>query len=544
MKKLLVLLLAFILVSAPALAGVEDMDWMRWTNEMPFFETKHDLTLVSLHAVDQPTWDKKWFYRWAGNTMNINFDVIEIEENDRDEKLNLLFASDDLPDAFYNCRLTESEVLRYGLQEEQLIAMDDLIEQFAPDIKAFMAAKPDVAATWYNIDNKIYQLTSYIGYNSMESYTTLRAWINQRWLDNLQLENPATLDDFHAVLTAFKEQDANANGDPNDEIPMDDTLPNITQLMLNEMGAMTRKKTTLDPAIRNGQAMIPANDKEFYRAFLGLLNQYYTEGLLNQDMFTLTNAQLQADASEDLIGAHVQAAPHVLPTPDWADWSTIKPMTSEFNDKLQWPESDDITHGQYAITYKCQDPEAAIKFADWHFTFQGALYTWDGPIAGSEDLEPDMGGWYYDEETKSLQTYLPEGLTQRLEYIKLHTPATHTHVGISAQVEAAEYVLGHEVENKTSGAPRHWRSQMETWCCDYYSPCYPIMYFEEDVNDRIMELETPLRDYVTIMEAKFITGEEGMDKFDAYYEALQGMGLSEYESYYTDAYARYLSNLK
>lgn len=41
-------------------------------------------------------------------------------------------------------------------------------------------------------------------------------WIDIRkdWLENLGLEMPTTLEEYHKVLLAFKEQDANGNGDP------------------------------------------------------------------------------------------------------------------------------------------------------------------------------------------------------------------------------------------------------------------------------------------------------------------------------------------
>ena len=38
-------------------------------------------------------------------------------------------------------------------------------------------------------------------------------------MKNVGLETPATIDELYEVLVAFKEQDANGNGDPNDEIP-------------------------------------------------------------------------------------------------------------------------------------------------------------------------------------------------------------------------------------------------------------------------------------------------------------------------------------
>ena len=46
-----------------------------------------------------------------------------------------------------------------------------------------------------------------------------RAWINHTWMERLNLETPETTEELRAVLQAFKDQDANGNGDPNDEYP-------------------------------------------------------------------------------------------------------------------------------------------------------------------------------------------------------------------------------------------------------------------------------------------------------------------------------------
>ncbi len=46
-------------------------------------------------------------------------------------------------------------------------------------------------------------------------------YINTQWLDNLGLEMPTTMEEFYDVLCAFRDEDANGNGDPNDEIPFD-----------------------------------------------------------------------------------------------------------------------------------------------------------------------------------------------------------------------------------------------------------------------------------------------------------------------------------
>ena len=45
-------------------------------------------------------------------------------------------------------------------------------------------------------------------------------FLNKQWLENLKLEMPTTLDELTDVLRAFRDQDANGNGDPSDEIPL------------------------------------------------------------------------------------------------------------------------------------------------------------------------------------------------------------------------------------------------------------------------------------------------------------------------------------
>lgn len=44
--------------------------------------------------------------------------------------------------------------------------------------------------------------------------------IREDWLKNVGMETPTTLEELYDVLVAFRDQDANGNGDPTDEIPL------------------------------------------------------------------------------------------------------------------------------------------------------------------------------------------------------------------------------------------------------------------------------------------------------------------------------------
>ena len=66
------------------------------------------------------------------------------------------------------------------------------------------------------------------------------------WLDRLSLEVPTTWDEWVEVFKAFKEQDANGNGDPNDEIPftaMDTSLLYTFDIAANDIFCVDPENT-------------------------------------------------------------------------------------------------------------------------------------------------------------------------------------------------------------------------------------------------------------------------------------------------------------
>lgn len=62
--------------------------------------------------------------------------------------------------------------------------------------------------------------------------------------------------------------------------------------------------------------------------------------------------------------------------------------------------------------------------------------------------------------------------------------------------------------------------------------------------ERINELSTSIGDYVKMMEAKFITGEEPIENFDNYVKELKNLGIEEYIGIYQNAYDDYFKNLQ
>ncbi|MCF0253329.1 MAG: hypothetical protein HUK26_03230, partial [Duodenibacillus sp.] len=80
------------------------------------------------------------------------------------------------------------------------------------------AEEPDTLSLAKTLEGEIYGLPKFQG-----KWPDCNGvmFINKTWLDKLGLEVPTTLSQLRDVLIAFRDNDCNGNGDPNDEVPMD-----------------------------------------------------------------------------------------------------------------------------------------------------------------------------------------------------------------------------------------------------------------------------------------------------------------------------------
>ena len=60
--------------------------------------------------------------------------------------------------------------------------------------------------------------------------------------------------------------------------------------------------------------------------------------------------------------------------------------------------------------------------------------------------------------------------------------------------------------------------------------------FSQEVNERLVVLETDLNNYLKEATAKFIIGELPFEEWDTYVETLNKIGLEEWVSIYQDAF--------
>ena len=185
--------------------------------EFPIVEEPITLDILMLgHAIVEefPTNTfTQWYSERTG--INLNFDIAPPNE-DR-EVLNLTIASGDLPDIIVGFTVDPSTLALFGPQG-LFLPLSDLIEEHGHFIHDVFETSPQVRPLITSPDGEIYGLPQVN--ECYHCFYAQRAWINQDWLDNVGMGVPETTEQLLDVLMAFKEQDANGNGDPDDEIPL------------------------------------------------------------------------------------------------------------------------------------------------------------------------------------------------------------------------------------------------------------------------------------------------------------------------------------
>ena len=125
-------------------------------------------------------------------------------------------------------------------------------------------------------------------------------YINQKWLDTLNLNVPTTTDELTEVLQAFKDQDPNGNGKA-DEIPMSciGDFSKQDYSFFNAFGMFGIAPDMNVLVVEDGEVKCAATT-ENWKAACNYFADLYEKGLLDNESFTQGETQLTAKGSADV----------------------------------------------------------------------------------------------------------------------------------------------------------------------------------------------------------------------------------------------------
>lgn len=512
-----------------------------------------------------------WFFKYLAQKMNVDFELEQTLETD--QRISLMFASDSVPDLVWGIRLSNNDVMVYGMQEGMLLNWKDLITpELMPNTYQAMQDYPDAFTASTAPDGNIYTLPMITGssyYTNTGSFSAaIRMYINKDWMDACGItELPTTLDEYLEVLRTFKEKDPMGLGENN--IPLIGNQEKDKTFVWNALGfhgtATQAYGTSFD--LKDNQLVLPCYTEEA-KEFITFYNTLYNEGLISPDYFTLDQTAARGLMASGVCGVLGDSTLTAIGDA-WPSWVALSPLTSDVNDVAVAAFNPGYSVGQLYASAYTEHPEVLARIVDYMYSDEGALYYNYGPMKGTEETLGVVDGWYYDENNRITTDKVVNGEFTDIseyayQYIKSYSsaPGRFDHYSQTAAAMAGIEFPGKEmtIVDKLTGAEipslimdvytddnndGHWRITQSEAMTDHLTAVrLPDVYLTAEQNQRVADLSTVINDYVTAESAKFIVGTRPLSELDAYFEELKSLGIEEYIAIYQEAYAPFLETLQ
>lgn len=494
--------------------------------------------LFSKHALTKDVNEMKWLQDLQ-EECNVEVEWQQITA-DWDQKKPAMFASGNIPDLLFSATSSSDYAQYPGLFEN----LAPLIDQYAVNIQRMFEEHPETKTLVTELNGEIYSTPKYQRYWPKTNSTM---FMNKAWLDNLGLEVPTTWDELYDVLVAFKNEDANGNGDPDDEIPMDfiGFGPYHPQVLLGSLGIQLTDLALWSADgyfAEDGQVKCYFIDDR-YKELVIFMHELYKAGCLNPDVFTQDYSQFQSLARGENGVAKVGFT--------WG-WDVTDRFGLEVSDQYvaipQFKRSADSTddirwnYDFYSLNYgadrivmsaACENKEAAIKFMD---AFYDPIVSMQVLFGGMNDVDnciKDNGDGTY--------TVLPPGDPQ-MDPGTWKWTSSFADAGPMYIADDLQLTLGEDMQKVTQEKSIYDdvlnKVDLKK---DVYATMF-IKYTQEDLNTLAMN-QTNINNITGPKWAEWITSGGIEEEWDFYVESVKAAGLTQNLKIRQAAFEEYLSTL-
>lgn len=439
------------------------------------------------------------------------------------EAFNLKLSSGDFED------IVEYKWSSYAGGPAQAIADGVIIdlapyikEGLAPNFKKVLDENPEIAKQVTTDEGQIFCFPA-IGEKSVN--VTSGYYFRQDMLEKVNMEAPTTIDEWEAVLTAFKDE-------LGVEKPLSGTAANFIGTSSWIAGAFD---TYSGYYIRDGKVQYGFLD-ESYKDYIATINKWYEAGIIDAEIFgndsSIVNSNLLNDRSAvgfgyigSAIGTLTNSAAET--NPDFKLVGVQYPVLEKGDEPKFINRSWDVrTDHAAAITTACENVEAAIRFLDFWYSEEGSLMK----NFGTEGVSYEMIDGYPTYTDLILKN--PDGYSIS-DALGGYTRAANPSVGL---IDVRYYEQYYQLEEQVEA--------MYTWneyADNAISVLMPSVTPTSDESEELAVIENAVKTYVEEELTKFIMGLRNMEEWDSFIETVKGMNVERAIEIRQGAYDRYMA---
>ncbi|MGI6260617.1 MAG: hypothetical protein ACOYJR_02115 [Acutalibacteraceae bacterium] len=470
--------------------------------------------------------NNKEAFKLAEKDTNVHINWMPIAAADASDKVNIMITSD-LPDAFIG--LIDSDQIASNMDSFADLAKDGVLEANAPhvvaDYKTGLSNGLDIV-TWP--DGSIRSLMTG-RQTSYENDGEGIMFMNKTWLDNVGMSVPTTTEEFYNVLKAFKEKDANGNGNADDEIPFEPSQSDWCSKIMNFANPWGIAGT--DSSDESAYKMVKDNkvvstvDTEDFRKFLEYSNKLVSEGLMDQEMFSQTSEQYHSKINEGVVGCYYTWSPYAdMSESEAANWVEVPIIEAKDGSGYMKTGSQDkfaANRSGFCITSACTNVPRLLQWWDYLSSSTDIKYTCRFGLKGEA----------WDEQEGTIIEKIPSNLTD--DYTIENYKYTQGMVDMGPFITKYENAKVQKDISFTSWYRIDCVEQLHNYCVPVDQQL-PLRYVDPDKVSERTFIETELFAYIGTFIANSVLNGVNDTTWNTHLEQLKAVQYYDWLQWYQD----------
>lgn len=472
-------------------------------------------------AIMTTDWNDNEFYQEMERRTGVHLEFEMVSSADYQTNFNLMIASGNLADMIYVGASYYAEGVDAAIDDGYFLDLTDLVDEYMPNYEKIRTSDIQyelLSTTDSGRLGAVYEL------RQSKQGPWLGLWIRQDWLDDLNLDTPVTFDDYHEVLTAFKNEKGataplilNFSGSDGEFGTMSGGLNVLNSWQLDETG-----KVNFGPYM------------DAWKEYVTIMHQWYTEGLIDPDF--MATDERTADMAKVVTGASgLFAALYTMPSVYEAasedpnmNLAPVNPPVMNEGDEGHIRLRDSYTSGNTAISADSENWEVALRWLDY-------LYTDEGALLANYGVEGDTFEFNEDGEPEFTDKILAN-----------ENGWTMTQTVASYLCPSAGIANWSDWTRELAGVPEKDQACYDVW--SEFSDDWRLPSSVTLTQDESTERAALYADISTIVKeqtAQFISGALDIESnWDAYISALEASGMERAIEITQAAYDRYLARVE
>ena len=506
---------------------------------LPLAETATITGLTQFPAGTESDPNNRTIFKRLEEATNVHVEWRSIQSDQWGDTISLEMSNaSTLPDFIFQAGFSDTDLLRYARQGA-IIPLEEYIDKYMPNLQKVFEQAPEYRTLCTDEDGHIWALPwiEQLGSGKTAIQTVgAMSFINTDWLSFLNLEMPTTVEEFEAVLVAFRDNAAALQAEFNIDgsiIPMSFIMNDGSQdpmILINGFGegyGDTDRGRHI--AVTDDKQVIFTANQEGFKKGITWMHSLYEQGLIDPEAFTQDWATYVAKGKSGRYG--VCFSWDVANIATLEGWAPMPVLTADT--RTLTPENDSFTsgfdRGRCVVTAAADNPALVCSWLDQMYApIQSPQNNWG--TYGEED-EFDIFEMGTNEAGEPMLQHAPLGDASPVEVREAES--------VNGPLAILDSYYGTYVTLPDDAAYR-----LE-WIEEFYTPdmtreyVYPKVFMNADDSTTISNLSADISKCVNNAKSDWVMNGFTDADWDQYLADLNAYGLDEYLSIfqkYLDAY--------